>query len=340
MAKPSLKIPALPVLDPDLDEDEEDVIKPIKKQAPAPDAGDKPKSGLLSFLPPPKSSAVSNPFLKNDTKTSTTTSLVPRQVASNSENTSKSASNPASSGSSLVPRVLTKQPPQPPAQSQKEKPPAPVEKKPAAAPKLPMLVGYGSDESDDDEESSDNTNTKPTESTETTSEILKNPFGPNADPDSDDYEQPDDYEQEPSHKRFRANEPPQAKTITFKNYNEDEYEEEEERQEYDVDDDPEPEFDDQFQKKIFDDEALKRFMGKRSKMDEIQFTDVSVNEIVGDNKAELMKQITSEYKPPSNKEYFTNSSRKSHQITYLAKVAKERDAELRQMWVRRILNHF
>lgn len=59
---------------------------------------------------------------------------------------------------------------------------------------------------------------------------------------------------------------------------------------------------------------------------------------MGDNKAELMKQITSDYKPPSNKDYFGSSSRKTHQITYLAKVAVERDQELKNTWAQSKFN--
>lgn len=72
--------------------------------------------------------------------------------------------------------------------------------------------------------------------------------------------------------------------------------------------------------------------GKKRKMDDIQFTEVSADAIVGDNKADLLKQVTSEYKPPSNKDYFSTSSRRTHHVTYLAKVALERDQELRNTW--------
>jgi hypothetical protein len=67
-------------------------------------------------------------------------------------------------------------------------------------------------------------------------------------------------------------------------------------------------------------------------MEDIEFTEVSASAIVGDNQAELIKQVTSEYKPPSNKEYFTSSSKRTHHVTYLAKVALERDQELRDSW--------
>jgi hypothetical protein len=89
------------------------------------------------------------------------------------------------------------------------------------------------------------------------------------------------------------------------------------------------------------DDAMLRLCGsqsKKQKMGEIKFTDVSADQIVGDNKSDLLKQITSEYKPPSNKDYFASSSRRTHQITYLAKVAVERDQELRNTWAQSKFN--
>jgi hypothetical protein len=358
MSKIPPRVPSLRVLDDrDSDENEEDEIKPIKKQAPAPGVGEKPKTGLLAFLPPPKSSAASNPFLKNASKapepTASSSSLIPRQIeqSSNNENSSKPTSF-------LVPHVLTKKPPPP---SQKANPPPPP---PQVQNKLPMLVGYGSEsdeEEEEEEKEEEGTNDTVTstltskqqhQSNDTvakTSQPLTNPFEANPDDldDEEEYEGEEyaEVEEEPSHKRFKANEPAAfaSRSVNFNSTAAASSNEEYTQQEYDVDDDPEPQFEEdtsnqqqrkQQQQQPFDEEALKRFMGKRSgNMSDIQFTDVSVNEIVGDNKAELMKQITSEYRPPSNKEYFTSSSRKSHQITYLAKVAKERDVELRNMWV-------
>ena len=63
-----------------------------------------------------------------------------------------------------------------------------------------------------------------------------------------------------------------------------------------------------------------------------------MNDIIGDNKAELMKNITSNYKPPSNREFFGGGSRKKHQITYLAYVAKEREEELKNTWSQSAFN--
>ncbi|CAF0835256.1 unnamed protein product [Brachionus calyciflorus] len=86
---------------------------------------------------------------------------------------------------------------------------------------------------------------------------------------------------------------------------------------------------------VFDQEALIKLCGSQAKkkgLDSIELLDVGVSDIVGNNKAELMKQITSEYRPPSNKDYFSSSSKKTHHVTYLAKVAVERDQELRNQW--------
>lgn len=79
-------------------------------------------------------------------------------------------------------------------------------------------------------------------------------------------------------------------------------------------------------------------VGRKNKNENIQFTDVKMNDIIGDNKKELMKNLTSNYKPPSNREYFGGGSKKKHQITYLAYVAKERDEELRNTWSQNAFN--
>ncbi|RNA13451.1 adenylosuccinate lyase [Brachionus plicatilis] len=76
----------------------------------------------------------------------------------------------------------------------------------------------------------------------------------------------------------------------------------------------------------FDQEALVKLCGsqaKRKGVDSIELLDVGVGDIVGNNRSELVKQITSDYRPPSNKDYFSSSSRKTHHVTYLAKVAIE-----------------
>ena len=118
------------------------------------------------------------------------------------------------------------------------------------------------------------------------------------------------------------------------------------------DDDPEPEFKDDAdeeeakESKIskmatyshakleLDSDALQKLCGGNKKRHDVPFeiTDIKANDIVGDNRSELMKQITNEYKPPSNRDYFAGGGRKKHQITYLAHVAKERDQELKNTW--------
>ncbi len=70
----------------------------------------------------------------------------------------------------------------------------------------------------------------------------------------------------------------------------------------------------------------------------VKITDVKLNDVIGDNKAELMKNLTSNYKPPSNREFFGGSSKKKHQITYLAYVAKEREEELKNQWSQAAFN--
>lgn len=91
----------------------------------------------------------------------------------------------------------------------------------------------------------------------------------------------------------------------------------------------------------FDQDALVKLcgsQGKRKGIDSIELLDVGVSDIVGNNRSELVKQITSDYRPPSNKDYFSSSSRKTHHVTYLAKVAIERDQELRENWAQSKFN--
>ena len=311
----------------ELDSDEED-IKPIVR--PLATSNERPKSGLLSFLPPPSSSKQSQPevsFLKKSTETTSTT-------------TTTTTTKTTTTSSSLMPRILTKTPsstttviPSKPAPSKKAVT-EPVKPKPTGL----LLVSYGSDESDQEEESEDQDKAQENSKTEKHKlETLEN----EEDSDSEDYEEEPVIEEEDrprlSYKKLKLDD--NFATSTFHNHAEpNKVEETYEPREYDVEDDPEPEFDNideqKLKQQMLDQEALMRLCGAgdKRKMNNIKFTEVSVTDIVGDNKAELMKQITSEYKPPSNKEYFTNSSRKSHQITYLAKVAKERDTELRAQW--------
>ena len=65
-------------------------------------------------------------------------------------------------------------------------------------------------------------------------------------------------------------------------------------------------------------EALMKLCGKKHAKEMINLTEVKANEIMGDNRSSLMKQITKDWKPPSNKDYFGSGSRRTHHITYLA----------------------
>jgi hypothetical protein len=85
-------------------------------------------------------------------------------------------------------------------------------------------------------------------------------------------------------------------------------------------------------KPLADQEAWMKLCGNKRKKEEIEFIDVNAQEIVGNNRAELMKQITEEYKPGGIKDYGLGTGRKKSQITYLAFVARERDQELKAMW--------
>jgi hypothetical protein len=90
---------------------------------------------------------------------------------------------------------------------------------------------------------------------------------------------------------------------------------------------------------LLDQEAwVKLCGGKRKQTEPIEIYDVNASDIVGDNKAELMKQITDVVPASVGKDYFAGGSRKKHQITYLAYVAKERDQELRSMWAQNKFN--
>lgn len=84
----------------------------------------------------------------------------------------------------------------------------------------------------------------------------------------------------------------------------------------------------------FDLEAMRQLGGGRKNLDfaNAQITDIKLDDVIGDNKAELMRNITSTSKGPSNRDFFGGSSKKKHQITYLAYVAKEREEELKNQW--------
>lgn len=81
-----------------------------------------------------------------------------------------------------------------------------------------------------------------------------------------------------------------------------------------------------------------KLCGKKNSKETIELMNVKANDIMGDTKSNLMKQITKEYKPPSNRDYFGSGSKRKHQITYLAFVAKERDQELRETWAQNKFN--
>lgn len=91
----------------------------------------------------------------------------------------------------------------------------------------------------------------------------------------------------------------------------------------------------EFGQTSLDQDALRQLGGrtrKNGQFNDIQFTDVKMDDVMGDSKKELLKNITSNYKPPSNREYFGGGGKKKSQITYLAYVAKEREEELKNSW--------
>jgi len=169
------------------------------------------------------------------------------------------------------------------------------------------------------------------------------PVNDHNDEDDDD----DDEESEIMKRAKRLRQDPPLNVVLNLNHGN----EEDDEEENDPDDDPEPEFrdDDESEqsskiskgatysnkgKLELDSDALQKLCGGNKKRHDVPFeiTDVKANDIVGDNRSELMKQITNEYKPSSNRDYFSGGGRKKHQITYLAYVAKERDQELRNTW--------
>jgi hypothetical protein len=91
----------------------------------------------------------------------------------------------------------------------------------------------------------------------------------------------------------------------------------------------------ELRREILSEEVMTKLggVGKRKRnLDEIEIKEIDAKEIVGDQSANLMRQLTGDYNPPRNKEYFTSSSRRTHHITYLAYVAKDREQELRNTW--------
>ena len=106
----------------------------------------------------------------------------------------------------------------------------------------------------------------------------------------------------------------------------------------------EQEFHQQIEQKIerkapeLNQEALMKLCGKKHSKEAIELMNVKANDIIGDNRSGLMKQITKEYKPATNKDYFGSGSKRTHHINYLAMVAKERDQELRESWAQNKFN--
>ncbi|RNA25068.1 hypothetical protein BpHYR1_023866 [Brachionus plicatilis] len=78
----------------------------------------------------------------------------------------------------------------------------------------------------------------------------------------------------------------------------------------------------------FDQDALVKLcgsQGKRKSVDSTELLDLGVIEKVGNSSSKLMKQKTSDNRPPSNKGYLGSSSRKTNSVTYLAKMAIKND---------------
>jgi hypothetical protein len=75
-----------------------------------------------------------------------------------------------------------------------------------------------------------------------------------------------------------------------------------------------------------------RFEGKKRRHDNsiINIVDVNVKDVIEKNKEELLKNLTTDaIKPPART---LGTSKKHHQITYLAAMAKERESELSKQW--------
>jgi len=112
----------------------------------------------------------------------------------------------------------------------------------------------------------------------------------------------------------------------------------------DENEEDEQEFRQQIEQKIerkapeLNQEALMKLCGKKHSKEAIELMNVKANDIIGDNRSGLMKQITKEYKPNTNKDYFGSGSKRTHHINYLAMVAKERDQELCESWAQNKFN--
>lgn len=333
--KIKIALPSLCSYDDEEDEDEKELAKSNLKNLnptpiPANQSGFK-RSGLLSMLPPPKSK--SNPFLKNETPASNTTAASTLSKETSAPNKSVSTSD----ASKLIPRTIQK-----PAAAQIPTVKAPAPKVPAAITSLVNVYGYDDDEDEDDDEDY------------SAAKKLKT-----VDDEDTDYfstkQNNEKFEIQPttSKKKCFEEDDEEKQDETEENLEQDD--EEEDENDNNPDDDPEPQFDyggqdeqnthqiignPSYGKLELDKDALQKLGGRKGmKMPEgIQITDVSARDIVGDNKSELMKQITNEYKPSANKDYFGSGSRRTHHISYLAHVARERDQELKNAWAQSKFN--
>ncbi|RNA14857.1 hypothetical protein BpHYR1_030003 [Brachionus plicatilis] len=80
----------------------------------------------------------------------------------------------------------------------------------------------------------------------------------------------------------------------------------------------------------FDQDALVKLCGSQRKLkgfDSIELLEVGVSEIVRNSRSEVIKQITSDYRHPFNKDYLGSTSMKTNNVPYLAKVAIQRGIE-------------
>lgn len=251
--------------DDDDDESDEEISKPkstLKNLKPdvVEVPKEKPRSGLLGLLPPPKSSQ--NPFIKTTPAAQTSSFTESKFNKSTAPAVKETSSSSSSSSSLLLPRTMASKTPIKIADLENEFPK--TSKK-----QIPQPVSL--DPEDDPE-----------------------PFRNEQDEDDNDDEGEDQPETSSNYV--------QTSSIS---------------------------------QQILDKEAMLRLcgsQGNKRKLEDFEITDISAKQLVGDNKAELLKQVTDEYKPATNKEYFTTSSRKTHHVTYLAKVAIERDQELRASW--------
>lgn len=270
-------------------------------------------SGLLDILPPPKANAFIN---KSATKSTITTSKTVESTTTSKNETNKlqssSSTTPTTSLLLLKPHVLTqKQKPTTTIASSSSKsttqsPLAPKPNPANASNQISSLTflkyGYASD-SDEDEEIDEE------ELKRLASKQLVN----------------DDNDESVKPKRLKPNFDCDRKPVV-------------EREVAANDDEPANDAEHQYDQahsstSVVDDEAWKKFCGaNKKKKEQIEIVDVKATDLVGDVQANLMKQITGDYNPPSNRDFFSSSSKRKHQITYLAYVAKEREQELKSAW--------